>query len=175
MLPTLISPGAIADLRSLAAAAPLGGCFVEVGVYQGGSAWHLADVARAQGRALYLYDTFTGIPMKGELDLHEVGEFGDTDLERIRAAIPEAVIVPGIFPDSIVAMPPVAFAHIDCDQYESITRAIEALRPLMMPGGTMLFDDYGSLEGATRAVKDQFGPGAFRVTGCGKAAWTRGA
>jgi hypothetical protein len=172
-LPSLISPGALDELCELAEASPRGGCFVEVGVYQGGSASRLAEVAARQGRALYLYDTFTGIPMAGALDLHPVGDFGDTDAARIRAAIPAAVVVEGLFPQSLVAMPPVAFAHIDCDQYESIARAIAALRPLMVAGGAMLFDDYGCLDGATAAVHDLLGETNITRTRCAKALWRK--
>jgi hypothetical protein len=172
-LRSLLSPAAIADLRELAAAAPPG-CFVEVGVYQGGSAQHLAEIAAAQGRALYLYDTFRGIPVQGPLDSHPVGDFGDTSAEAVREAIPAAIVVEGVFPDSKMAMPPVAFAHIDCDQYESVARAILALTPLMAPGGVMLFDDYKCLDGATTAVHDMLGEAALRPTRAGKATWTKG-
>ena len=172
-LPTLLSPGALDDLAELAASSPAGGCFVEVGVYKGGSAQRLAEVAAAQGRALYLFDTFKGIPVQGPHDHHQVGDFGDADAQAIRAAIPGAVVVEGVFPESIVPMPPVAFTHIDCDQYASIAGAIMNLQALLMPSGVMLFDDYGCLEGATRAVHDLIGQPRLRFTRCGKAYWVK--
>lgn len=174
MLPSLLSPGALDELCELAAASPAGGCLVEVGVYKGGSAWRLAEVARRQNRRLFLYDTFTGIPMQGPLDHHRVGDFGDASADAIRASIPDSVVTVGVFPDSIVPMPSVAFVHLDCDQHESVTRAIQALLGLLMPGGSMLFDDYKCLEGATRAVEEQLGVPSIRVTRCGKAVWTKG-
>jgi len=132
------------------------GCFVEVGVYKGGSAFCLAKLAAAQQRPVFLYDTFTGIPYKDEGDLHDVGEFADTSLRDLRATIPWATIVQGIFPGSAVAMPPVAFAHIDCDQYRAVRDAALYLSPRMVQGGVMWFDDYGCLPGATRAVIEVF-------------------
>lgn len=148
-------------LEGMAAKAPAG-CFVEVGVYKGGTAWHLAKVARAQGRPLFLYDTFCGMPFSDEGDSHKVGDFGATSLEMVQKAIPDAICVPGVFPASLVDMPPVAFAHIDCDQFRSITDCVrELFFKRMVPGGIMVFDDYPFLPAAVRAVEGIFGPGAL--------------
>jgi asparagine synthase (glutamine-hydrolysing) len=51
-------------------------------------------------------------------------------------------------------MPPIAFAHIDCDQYQSVKDTLLYLMPLMAPGGVMWFDDYGEIEEAKRAVDE---------------------
>lgn len=168
--PSQIGPHALEEMCELARAAPEG-CFVEFGVYQGGSAWHLAQIARGQGRELYLYDTFTGIPYKGEYDSHKVGDFADTSLEQVKAAIPDAHYGVGVFPGSILPMPPIAFAHIDADQYQSIKAAIEYLAPLVVEGGRMLFDDYECLKGADLAIAEWGEP--LEKTGSGKAVWTR--
>ena len=157
----------VTDVCEIAASSPLGGCFVEFGVFQGGTAIMLAEVARKQGRALYLYDTFTGIPFKDDIDNHRVGDFSETDVEEVRKAIPDAIVVQGIFPDSLVSMPPVAFVHVDCDQYRSVKDACLVFPPLMVPNGIMVFDDYGSLPGATKAVKEHFQ--TFDLTKHGKA------
>lgn len=132
------------------------GCFVEVGVYKGGSAWHLAQVARKQRRALYLYDTFTGIPCKGEFDSHQVGDFADTSARAVRDAIPDAIVVEGVFPASAIQMPAVAFAHIDADQYQSVLESARFLSGCIVPGGLIWFDDYNCLPGAQRAVDELF-------------------
>lgn len=158
----------IDDLMDHAMNAPEG-CFVEVGVYQGGTAWHLAQVARKKGARLFLYDTFTGIPYRDAIDAHKPGDFNDTSAEQVRRAIPDAEVVEGLFPDSIVQMPHVAFAHIDCDQYRAIKESVAALTPLMAPGGIMVFDDYGCLDGATKAVQECFPAERINTTHCGKA------
>lgn len=132
------------------------GCFVEVGVYQGDTAAHLAEIAKRQNRQLYLYDTFTGIPCQGEYDAHKVGDFSDTSEELVRAKVPSSVICTGLFPETLIPMPLIAFAHIDCDQYQSVKDCITHLSPLMAKGGVMLFDDYNCLDGATRAVREAF-------------------
>lgn len=151
--PSLLQPDNIANLCEIAAACPPG-CFVEFGVYQGGSAWHLAQLAQQQGRAIYLYDTFTGIPFKADIDAHVVGDFGDTSFERVKAAIPYATVIQGVFPQSIVPMPPVAFAHVDADQYQSIKDACAVLGPMMVAGGAIVFDDVWCLDGATKALQE---------------------
>lgn len=150
---SLIHPDNIQTLCEIASDCPPG-CFVEFGVYQGGSAWHLSKIAEEQGREIYLYDTFTGIPFKDGIDSHAVGDFGDTSFEAVKAAIPYATVVQGVFPKSLVKMPPVAFAHIDADQYQSIKDACEVLGPMMVKGGSMVFDDVWCLEGATRALEE---------------------
>lgn len=150
---SLLNPDNLHDLCDIASVCPPG-CFVEIGVYQGGSAWHLAKVAEAQGRDIFLYDTFTGIPFKADIDHHVVGDFGDTSFEAVEAAIPYAIVIKGVFPQSLVPMGTVAFAHVDADQYDSIKSACEVLGPMMVRGGVIVFDDYGCLDGATQALNE---------------------
>jgi O-methyltransferase len=140
------------------------GCFVEVGVWKGGSAYVLGMVAEEQGRNLYLYDTFEGMPYADPWDVHKVGDFSDTSLEAVAALIPHAIITKGVFPESAHPdMRKVAFAHIDCDQYRAIKESVEYLRPLMVEGGLMWFDDYGAIPASTRAVDEIFGDRIVKV------------
>lgn len=143
-------------LEDLAETAPAG-CFVEVGVYRGGTAWHLARAARKRGAPLYLYDTFSGMPFSDEGDSHQVGDFSDTSLERVKEAIPDAICVPGVFPESKVDMPPIAFFHADCDQYRSIKACIDLFEKSAVPGAILVFDDYPFLPAAIRAVEERYG------------------
>jgi O-methyltransferase len=166
--PSVVAPSAIYDLVSLSLITPPEGCFVEVGVYKGGTAWHLAQIAEERNVPLFLYDTFTGIPFQDEIDKHAPGDFGDSDAGAVRNAVPYATVIEGVFPESKVEMPKIAFAHIDCDQYKSIVDSVKSLAPLMMPHGIMVFDDYGHLEGATKAVHDLFGD-KINISRAGKA------
>ena len=153
---SLVLKDNILEMLDIAIASPPG-IWVEVGVYKGGTAYRLYLLKG--DRDLYLYDTFEGIPewTKG-LDDHEPGAFGDVEYEKIKTIMPDAKIFKGIFPDTLVKpLPPVAFAHIDCDNYQSIRACIEHLSPFMVTGGTMYFDDYSSLKGATQAV-DEMAP-----------------
>jgi len=132
------------------------GCFIEVGVYKGGSAFHLAVVAQEQGRDLHLFDTFDGIPWKDPIDTHKISDFSDVALADVQAAIPSAIFHVGIFPGTLNATGPIAFVHVDCDQYRSVKACITELWGRMRPGAIMLFDDYGILAGATEAVDAHF-------------------
>lgn len=150
---SLVGSGAIEDLHAIAKASPPG-CFVEFGVYQGGTAWHLAQIAREQGRELFLYDTFAGIPGKDDIDSHQIGDFADTSLEQVKAAIPDAHYCVGVFPETLAPMPPIAFVHVDADQYQSLKDAIRRFVPLMVQGASIVFDDYKCLAGADKAIAE---------------------
>lgn len=151
---SLVAPETIQALLGVASLTPPG-AFVEVGVYQGGTAWHLSELAQEQDRLLYLYDTFTGIPYKGEIDSHVIGDFRDTSADTLRQLLPYSIITEGIFPRSALpGMAPVAFVHLDCDQYQSYAEALAHLNPLMTPGGVIWCDDVPCLAGATAAVSE---------------------
>lgn len=153
---SLLSQRTIQTLLELAMATPPG-CFVEFGVYKGGSAWHLAKLAAEQDRTLHLFDTFTGIPEASIHDRqHKVGDFADTDVETVKGLIPSAVFHVGMFPDTMTEIGPIAFCHVDCDQYVSCLAAIEHFWPRLVAGGVMLFDDYSFTSGVTKAVKETF-------------------
>jgi O-methyltransferase len=146
----------IAELIERARRTPVG-AFLEVGVFQGGTAWHLAKLGAEQQRELYLFDTFTGIPYSSAIDSHKVGDFGGVDVRAIAAALPGAIIVPGIFPSSAIELPPLAFVHLDCDQYQSVRESAMYLAPMIVRGGVMWFDDSPCLEGAKLAAFELFG------------------
>lgn len=157
-LPSLIGPTTLADLVQQAEHTPPG-AWVEVGVYRGGSAQRLYIAAQQQRRTLWLFDTFTGMPFCHEGDAHPVGDFGNVDLPALKAAMPAARFIEGVFPDTLTAkvlreIAPIAFVHVDCDQYASVKACIEHLIPLMALGGVMWFDDPGCLESADRAVNE---------------------
>jgi O-methyltransferase len=132
------------------------GAFAEVGVYQGGSAFRLYEIAQHQGRELYLYDSFAGMPIAGEIDAHRLGDYADCSVEKIAQAMPKAHIQMGIFPDTVVRMPRMAFVHADADQYESTKAICRVFEPLMVKGGVILFDDYRGVAGCIKAVDEYF-------------------
>lgn len=160
-LPTLIPESRMIGLIYLACAAPAG-CFAEVGVYNGGSAQYLYDIAHARGAKMFLFDTFDGIPVAGEHDQHQVGDFGDVtpeDMQAMRRRMPEAFRFQASFADavnSLMAFPPFAFVHADADQYESTRQICAFFRDRMLPGGMILFDDYTYLKGCRLAVDEAF-------------------
>ncbi|HKY90850.1 MAG TPA: TylF/MycF/NovP-related O-methyltransferase [Nevskiaceae bacterium] len=66
-------------------------------------------------------------------------------------------LVRGRYEESLAGEPPaaVAFAHVDCDWYESVRTCLDHLRANLSPGGVAVFDDYNDWEGCRLAV-DEF-------------------
>ena len=129
----------------------------------------LYNICVTQGRTLHLFDTFCGIPHKGELDDHEIGDFGDgVDLAAIKAALPLAKFYVGTFPETMPSdLPPLAFVHEDSDQHASTKSVIERLYPLLVSGGVMYFDDYRTFDcqGSRRAIDESGLPLRHHFTG----------
>lgn len=149
----------LGDMVSVANETPAG-CFVEVGVYQGGSAERLYELTQARGILLHLFDTFTGMPFTGAGDQVEVGKFGDTSLDDIKAAMPSAVIHQGVFPATMPSnLEPVAFIHADVDQYASQKFINKFLWPRVVEGGIMMIDDYYLFESIRKAIDEDFPQG----------------
>ena len=166
---TLVSPDRLWVLHSLARQTlALDGDFVECGVYKGGTALLFAKILGEQTpphtKKLHLFDTFQGMPeVNAEKDIHRKGDFSDTSLETVRArlaAFPWAIFHPGILPAtfSAIAESRICLAHVDVDIYEAVLNCCDRLYPKLVPGGVMVFDDYGfeSCPGAREAVDQWF-------------------
>lgn len=155
-------------LTKLAIGAPDGN-FAEVGVYHGGSAYFLYEIAMRQGRELHLFDTFVGTPyFTPGLDKHKVDdEFADPAApSRIRQLMPAAHLHIGVYPETHPeGLRNLAFVHCDCDQYLSYKAVIEKMWPLVVPGGILLFDDYPYLGGAKQAVEEHFKTSELKLAG----------
>jgi asparagine synthase (glutamine-hydrolysing) len=159
------------------------GCFLEAGVALGGTAILIGKL-RPRGRVLKLYDVFGMIPPPGpedEQDAHRRYEvissgrsngIGGELYYGYRSDLMSQVVdnlksfgldpekepielVPGKFEDALHLSEPVAFAHIDCDWYQSVTTCIDRIFPRLSLGGVMVFDDYSSYSGCRKAV-DRF-------------------
>lgn len=148
---SLLSKQAQDSLLYYASRSPVG-AIVEIGVYRGGSAALLARLRRP----LFLYDTFEGMPFAGPLDGNVKGAFADTSVELVRALVPTATVVKGLFPQSLIDMPPVSFVHADGDQYQTTKDVLTHMPTRMVRGGFILFDDYlvPGCEGCTQAVNE---------------------
>lgn len=154
---SLMSPAKTASLlRLLASVRHLEGCVAELGVYQGGTLKAMADAAPE--KTCLGFDTFTGQPAASwrEIDFHRPGEFADTALGVVKAAMPENVaLVPGLFPESAIGVAVgICFAHVDFDLEKSTEDAIEWLRARMVSRGVIVFDDWHwkNCEGVARAI-----------------------
>ena len=160
------------------------GAIVECGVWRGGSMMAAALTLLRLGvtdRALYLYDTFSGMPPPSEVDTTRSGvraadllaqEDEDShiwaiaSLPDVRAALlsvgyPEQQIhfVEGLVEETLPAEAPeeIALLRLDTDWYRSTKHELEQLYPRLAPGGVLILDDYGHWQGARRAVDGYFG------------------
>lgn len=180
---TLTSPERIAALRDAVrhvVATGVPGDLVECGVWRGGSAMVMAATLQELGvadRDLYLFDTFTHMPLPGEHDVdvfgQHAGEYYDvaSESEAFRylslAAVQDAVastgfprerthFVQGMVEDTIPGQVPdgIALCRLDTDWYESTAHEMEHLYPRLAPGGVLIIDDYGHFQGSRKAVDE---------------------
>jgi O-methyltransferase len=143
------------------------GDILEVGVWRGGSGCLMAARALLDGTAatVYLCDTFEGVVKAGEEDNeYRGGEHADTsaalvaDLAR-GMGLTNVEILQGIFPDDTadrVTSEKLRLVHIDVDVYQSARDVFDWAWDRLVPGGIVVFDDYGfySCEGVAHFVNE---------------------
>jgi O-methyltransferase len=161
------------------------GDFVECGVWRGGQAMLMASVLQQQndtGRTLWLYDTYAGMSeptpedvfvypedpaAKRWKDMARQGhnEWCYASLDEVKrnmrqTGYPEenARFVKGKVEDTLPKEIPqkIALLRLDTDWYVSTKHELEHLFPLLVSGGVLILDDYGSWEGARQAVDEYF-------------------
>jgi hypothetical protein len=164
---TVVDEGSAHMLFQLARhASKLEGMFAEVGVYRGGTAKLLAGIADRAGRELHLFDTFAGMPETDRArDLHTAGDFADTSLAGVQAFLAghrspkfHQGEFPGTVPAAGVEAAKFSLVHVDADIASSVGACCEFFYPRLVPGGVMIFDDYGhtSCPGAKTATDGFF-------------------
>jgi O-methyltransferase len=156
----------IRQLRKLPA-----GDILEVGVWRGGSGALLAHTAMQSisDCQVFLADTFQGVVKAGGMDTKYVGgEHADTseaivtDLLTGQLHLNNYTILSGIFPDKTARQiedRKFRLCHIDVDVYDSARDVNEWVWPRLVPGGMVVYDDYGfePCVGVTRYVNEQLG------------------
>ncbi len=164
---SLVDPFRMLVLKQLLLSTGQIGEVWELGVFKGGTALLLHRImSRASGEraALRLFDTFAGMPPSDPLrDLHREGDFSDTSLSEVKSLIGCDGFVDfraGLVPETFSGLhdSQLRFAHIDLDIYAPIAAAIAFIFPRLLPGGIMLFDDYGfnTCPGARAAIEEAF-------------------
>jgi O-methyltransferase len=76
--------------------------------------------------------------------------------------LPNVHILAGVFPDETgagLSEQEFRFCHIDVDVYQSAIDILEWVWPRLVPGGVVVYDDYGFpyCDGITRHVDEQIG------------------
>lgn len=104
----------------------------------------------------YAFDSFMGLPKTDNIEdgIFESGEF-KTSIEDFRKKLKSRTgfsldpgnIIPGFFSASLTKalqskMPSVGIVHIDVDLYSSTIEVLEFVKPLLVEGTVLLFDDY---------------------------------
>lgn len=143
---------------------------LEVGVWRGGTAGIMAQqLSNLKSKTvLYIADTFTGVAKADANDsFYAGGEHSDTsqqiveDVLSTKSQYPHYKILKGIFPEDTVHEINVderfGLCHIDVDVYTSAKDILEWVWNKLIPGGVVVFDDYGfhSCTGVTKLV-DEF-------------------
>ena len=130
------------------------GDILEVGVWRGGSGALLASAARefCPSACVCLADTFSGVVKTSRMDdSYTGGEHCDTSEETVRQLLAglellNAQIFRGVFPDEFgdnLLKNCWRLVHIDVDVYLSARDTFECIWPHVLPGGIVVFDDYG--------------------------------
>lgn len=144
------------------------GHIVEYGSYRGGSAIFMAYVAKKlyPGMKVFALDSYEGMPSTDKnVDAHNAGDFGDVDFHALQQRVQDLgldnlILVKGFFEstnDSVMSQAgKISFAHIDCDIQPAVRYSYEGVRPFMVDGGYIVFDDatVSSCIGATEVVED---------------------
>jgi O-methyltransferase len=146
------------------------GDLLEIGVWRGGTGCLLAHRCKSTGveGRVFLCDTFTGVVKVSENDARYVGgEHADTSKAMVldlitRIGLDNVEVLQGIFPDETgesIADRRFRLCHIDVDVYESAADCFAWVWPRLVPGGIVVFDDYGfySCGGVTRFVNQMVG------------------
>jgi len=148
------------------------GDIVECGCARGGSAALMALTLQQLGahRALWLFDTFQGLPAPTSNDPdYEIASLFTGDccgtIENVTALFENLCVarnvhfIKGLFqetlPKTSTSVSGIALLHIDGDWYDSVKSCLDNLYDKVTPGGIIQFDDYGYWRGARKAI-DEF-------------------
>lgn len=157
----------LACLFTLARQQALEGAFIELGVYQGGSALVMAQgLAEAQSPyRLHLLDSWRGLPALASEDagcIARQGTFADASEANVSALLQRCglgqhcALHSGWIADTLPPLAgPFALAHVDLDLYGPTLQALAHLLPRMTERGLLVVDDYGGerFPGVRQAVQ----------------------
>jgi O-methyltransferase len=150
------------------------GDFVETGAWRGGACIYMRAVLKVFGivdRNIWVADSFAGLPrpdpqrypLQDQGDVHYTFKELAVSLESVREnfmkydLLDEQVkFLKGWFKDTLPSAPieRIALLRLDGDMYASTMDALLALGHKVSPGGFVVVDDFGAVEGCRRAIAD---------------------
>jgi hypothetical protein len=148
------------------------GDLCETGIWRGGGCIFMAAAAKVyrQGdRKIWCCDSFEGLPKPNselypadagdELWKQELGvsvEEVKANFEKYNLLDENVRFLKGFFSDTMPTAPieRLAVLRLDGDMYESTIVVLDNLYEKIYPGGFVIFDDYGMIEGCDKAVHD---------------------
>lgn len=157
----------------------INGDIIECGVYKGKTLLGIAHILRKKGINTQIFglDTFEGNPSpshedklgNGKTHPHaKKGYYDDVSFEALNKKIhhlgfsDQIQLLRGEFQSTLPILQDKSFSivHLDCSLYRSYKTCLEFLYDKVLPGGYIIFDDYGELgatfPGAQRAIDEFF-------------------
>lgn len=160
------------------------GIFIETGCALGGSSI-LISLSKNPERLFFVYDVFGMIPAPSNMDGEDVKKrystiasgnsrginnnkyYGyETDLKAkvvdnfrsygLELSSHNIHLVEGLYQETLKVNNQVAFAHIDCDWYESVMTCLMQIIPHLSFGGKVIIDDYYDWSGCRKATDEYF-------------------
>lgn len=145
------------------------GDFVELGCYKGDTSLLLQKLLKDSQKALYLYDSFAGLPEKTPEDsspagvAFKSGELYASKREVIERFKKQNLPLPKIKKAFFSELDPtkdlpekISFAFLDGDLYSSIVTSLKLVIPKLSERGIVVVHDYNNSElpGVSRAVEE---------------------
>lgn len=148
------------------------GDFIETGVWRGGATLFMKAMLTAldERRTIWIADSFAGLP---EPDAEKyAADAGDRHHTKTELAVSQEEVMAnferyglldgsvrflkGWFRDTLPTAPieRLAILRLDGDMYESTMDGLVHLYPKLSPGGFLIVDDWGAVEGCRLAVED---------------------
>lgn len=162
-----LNPKKLSVISLCNALAPKRGCFVECGVYLGGTTIYVAKQSSYLGinRKIFALDTFEGMPAPVEQDgetLFKEGLFHDNQLDRVidyynaHNVSKNIKVYKGLVQDTLPELDladDISVAFLDMDQYSGTKAALENIIPRLHKDGLIIIDDT-ELDGVDIAIKE---------------------
>jgi O-methyltransferase len=149
------------------------GDFLEAGAWRGGASIFMRALLAAHAigdRRVWVADSFQGLPPPDSQaypadsgDPHSEFRYLAVSLDEVRCNFAryglldeQVCFLPGWFKDTLPTAPidRLAVLRLDADMYGSTREVLTILYPRVSPGGYVIVDDYGAVEGCRRAVAD---------------------